>query len=278
MTTSQTAKAFEIIKNKIQNFTPKIGLILGSGLHVLAEQLEETITIPYKDVPGFSECSVQGHKGLLLLGRLNGVPIACLQGRAHYYEGHTNAAIQVPIRTLKLLGCETLLLTNAAASLRENVQPGNLVLINDHINFQFHNPLVGINDDTFGPRFPSMQNAYDEKLRQLILETASSLDIKIYEGVYLATIGPSYETPAEIRAFRLLGADVVGMSTVPEVIIARHCGLKVACISSITNMGCGMSQEPLTHEGVLKVANQVASNLARLIYEFLPKIQENDGR
>lgn len=202
-----------------------------------------------------------------------GTPVACLQGRAHYYEGKSHAAIRDPIRTLKLLGCETLILTNAAASLRKEVIPGSIVCITDHINFQGQNPLLGPNDESFGPRFPSLQHAYDEFLINLTQETAADLNLKIYDGIYLATLGPCYETPAEIRAFKILGADVVGMSTVSEVIVARHCNMKVLTLSTITNMACGMTDEYLTHEAVLEVAKGVASDLSNLLLHILPKIK-----
>jgi xanthosine phosphorylase len=264
--------AFDYIKKLSKDFNPKIALVLGSGLSGLAERLEQPIIIPYADIPGFKACSVAGHKGALMLGYLAGVPIVCLQGRAHYYEGSEHHAISTPIRTLKLLGCETLILTNAAASLRTEVQPGSLVVINDHINFQFQNPLTGPNDDDFGPRFPSLQGAYDEELIKITLNTAQDLGIKLATGVYFATLGPTYETPAEIRAFKMLGGDVVGMSTVPEVIVARHCGLRVLTVSTITNMAVGMSDEFLTHESVLKVALLAANDLSSLLISIIQKL------
>jgi xanthosine phosphorylase len=263
--TPNPQEAYEYIQQKSNGFKPTIGLVLGSGLNNLAEQLEEPITIPYREIPGFLECNVAGHQGTLLLGTLGGVKVACLQGRSHYYEGKPHEAMLVPIRTLKLLGCENLILTNAAASLRTEVQPGSLVVITDHINFQFQNPLVGPNDDSFGPRFPSLQQTYDKDLISIASEEAQKLNLKLWTGVYLATLGPSYETPAEIRAYKILGADVVGMSTVPEAIIASHCGMKVLAISTITNMACGMSDEFLTHEAVLQVAKKVATDLSRLL-------------
>lgn len=269
--TAQDATNF--IKNRVgDEVAPKIGIVLGSGLNLLAEQLKETLSIPYGEIPGFSECGVAGHQGSLIFGTLADVPVACLQGRAHYYEGKTPASIQIPIRTLKLLGCESLILTNAAASLRPEVLPGSLVLIEDHINFQFQNPLVGPNDDSIGPRFPSLQNAYDQELITLAKKVATEINVKMTSGIYLATLGPSYETPAEINAFKILGADMVGMSTVPEVIIARHCNLRVLAISSITNMACGMSDEPLTHAGVLNVAKLAASDLSVLLRQLVPRI------
>lgn len=264
---------FEFLKKKIGNFKPQLGIILGSGLSNFASLIQDPLTIPYHDIPGFSECRVAGHQGTLLFGTLEGQPVACLQGRGHYYEGKTSTALQTPIRILKLLGCETLILTNAAASLRKEVRPGSLVIIDDHINFQSQNPLVGPNDDFFGPRFPSMQNAYDKELIALTLKSAKELNINVTTGVYLATLGPSYETPAEIRAFKIMGADVVGMSTVPEVILARHSGMKVLAISTITNMACGMSDEFLTHEGVLKVAKMAADDLSQLICSIVRELK-----
>lgn len=266
--------AANYIKEQIADFKPTVGLVLGSGLNKLAQQLEQAITIPYSKIPGFSECGVAGHEGALLLGTLGGAKVACLQGRSHYYEGKPSSAISIPIRTLKLLGCETLILTNAAASLRKEVLPGNLVVISDHINFQFQNPLVGPNDDAFGPRFPSLQNAYDQELINITFTAAKELNLELTTGVYLAALGPCYETPAEIRAFKMMGADVVGMSTVPEVIIGRHCNMKVLAISTVSNMACGMGDEFLTHESVLKVAKLVADDLTKLLTTVLKKISQ----
>jgi xanthosine phosphorylase len=264
--------AVNSIQEKAPSFIPTIGIVLGSGLNVLAELLEGAISLPYGEIPGFTECSVAGHNGNLLLGKLNGVNVICLQGRVHCYEGKNHNAIKIPIRTLKLLGCHTIVLTNAAASLRTEVAPGNLAIISDHINFQFQNPLVGPNEDAFGPRFPSLQNAYDNNLIDLALQVAADLGIPLATGVYLATLGPSYETPAEIRAFKIMGADLVGMSVVPEVIIARHSHMKVLAISSITNMACGLSNELLTHEDVLRVAKIAAIDLSRLLFTLIPKL------
>lgn len=261
--------ASDFIRSKAKGFNPKIGIILGSGSDFFADQLKNTVTIPFSEIPGFYNCGVKGHSGKLVLGTLNEVSVACLQGRGHFYEGHRASDLQLPVRALKLLGCEVMILTNAAASLREEVTPGDLVIINDHINFQFQNPLVGPNDIEFGVRFPSLQQAYDENLIQLALASAAKLLIPISTGVYLATLGPSYETPAEIRAFKLLGADLVGMSTVPEVIIARHCGLRVLAVSIISNMGCGMSSEILSHESVLKMASTAGQRLSLLLTEIL---------
>lgn len=267
-----SVNAYNYLKTRIPDFHPKIALVLGSGLNDFANQLDEAIVIPYGDIPGFQKCSVPGHKGALLFGMLNGVPVACMQGRAHYYEGYPHSAIFTPIRALKQLGVEHLILTNAAASLMPEVQPGRLVLINDHINFTGQNPLLGANDDAFGPRFPSMQRAYDPDLVELTLQAGLDLNIQLSTGVYLAVLGPSYETPAEIRAFKILGADLVGMSTVAEVIVARHCNMRVLAISTVTNMASGMSDEFLTHESVLQVGRMAADDLARLLKVVVKQI------
>lgn len=262
----------EVIKKRCPDITPKFGLILGSGLGELAEKIENPVDIPYSDLQGFGDCSVAGHTGVLTIGTMSGVPVVCMRGRSHYYEGNDNIAMQTPIYTLKSIGCETLIITNAAASLRPEVKPGSLSIINDHINFSFRNPLVGPNNSDYGPRFPGMENAYDHDLRLQLKEIANELKITLPEGVYLGVLGPSYETPAEIRAFKILGADLVGMSTVPEVIVASHCGLRVAAISSITNMACGMSDEKLNHENVLIVAKNAASNLIKLLTRYMENV------
>jgi len=259
---SQPAK---IIQNRTPGFTPKIGLVLGSGLGSLADQLENAISIPYAELPGFPVSTVAGHAGRLVLGMLGGVPVACCQGRVHGYEGTSGLGFKHFIRTLKEIGCETLLLTNASGSLRTDVGPGELMLINDHINFQPGNPLIGPNDEDFGPRFFPMDDAYDIHIRERFHTVAKKLNIKLAEGVYISVTGPGFETPAEIRAFRILGADAVGMSTVPEVLVARHCGLRVAAVAAITNFATGMSDEKITHEGTLHFGKLAATNLARLI-------------
>lgn len=268
--------AATIIQQQIPAFKPTLGLILGSGLAGFADKIEQTTIIPYRDLPGFSQCSVEGHPGELHLGWLKGIPVACFKGRAHYYEGNSNEVLRTMIRTLKNLGVETLLITNAAGSLRSDIKPGELMLISDHINFQFNNPLVGPNDSTFGPRFIGMEDAYDPSLRQQFLTIAKQLNIKLAEGVYLGVLGPSFETPAEIRAFRILGADAVGMSTVAEVILAAHCGMKVAAISAITNMGAGLSEEKLTHEGTLKTAAQATHQLSDLLLTFIERMERHE--
>jgi xanthosine phosphorylase len=261
------AAAAEIAR-RARGLEPKLGLILGSGLGVLADAAEDATEIGYADLPGFPEPGVAGHGGRLVLGRLGGLPVAFLQGRKHIYEGGDPGAMRAPVRALRHLGAEALLVTNAAGSLRVESPPGSLMAIADHINMLGVNPLTGVNDDGVGPRFPSLQDAYDPALREQLQRCAGALGIELPEGVYLAAHGPSFETPAEIRAFRTLGADAVGMSTVPEVILARHCGLRVAAVSAITNLAEGMGGEALSHEQTLKYAAAAAGDLARLVAAF----------
>jgi xanthosine phosphorylase len=260
--------AADVIAERAPGFAPRLGIILGSGLGGLADAVEDAVPIPYGELPGFPEPGVAGHGGRLVLGRLGGLEVAMLQGRRHVYEGGDPGAMRVPVRTLKRLGAAALLATNAAGSLRRESPPGSLMLIADHINMLGVNPLMGPNDDDVGPRFPSLEEAYDPALRDVLRSAARRLGIALPEGVYLATHGPSFETPAEIRAFRTLGADAVGMSTVPEVILARHCGLRVAAVSAITNLAEGMSGEKLSHEHTLANADAAAADLARLITAF----------
>jgi xanthosine phosphorylase len=267
-------KSAEIIQQKVSDFVPKVGIVLGSGLGPLAARIENSTSIPYKDLPGFPISKVVGHAGALVLGNLGGVPVACLQGRVHLYEGTPPDHLKMIIRILKHLGCHTLVTTNAVGSLREEVVPGELVAISDHINFQGTNPLIGPNDEDFGPRFFAMDDAYDKKLRQKLHETADELGIAWHEGVYCAAMGPCFETPAEINAFRILGADTVGMSIVPEVLVARHCGLKVVAISAITNLAAGLSKVQLSHDQTLRGAKLAEEKLCKLIEAFLSKITE----
>ena len=267
---SQQARAARAIRARCPDFKPKIGIILGSGLGRLADRLRNTIEIPYEELPDFgSSTTVEGHEGKLILGYLHDVPVVCLKGRRHFYEGITNPMVQILVRTLKLLGCEILLATNAAGSLDVEAGPGSLMLITDHINFSFHNSLVGHNDDEFGPRFISMNDAYDPALRTKMLAAAQQLDIPLHQGVYIGVLGPSFETPAEIRAFKMWGASAVGMSTVNEVIVARHCGLRVVVISAITNLAAGMAAEAPSHEETLEFADKASGSLIRLVERFV---------
>ena len=257
---------------------PRAGLILGSGLGAAAARIAADATIPYGDVPGFPRSATPGHAGELVIGRLAGVPVACLRGRVHAYEGQPADAMAAPIRALKLLGAEILIATNAAGSLRAEIGPGAMMLVADHINMQAGNPLTGPNDDRFGPRFPSMRDAYDPVLRQRLRRAAARLGFDLPEGVYLAFTGPSFETPAEVRAARILGADAVGMSTAPEVILARHCGLRVAALSIIANLAEGLGDgETPTHEETLRRAGASAARLGDLLEAFLAGLDGSDG-
>jgi xanthosine phosphorylase len=251
---------------------PRVGIVLGSGLGAVADAVRDARTIDYRDLPGFPRPTVEGHAGRAVVGDLAGVVVAVLQGRRHLYEGPPHEPIRTPIRALRAAGADTLILTNAAGSLRREVGPGTLMAISDHINLTGQNPLAGPNDDALGPRFPSLRDAYDPELRATLHATADELGIPLADGVYLAVTGPSFETPAEIRAFRTLGADAVGMSTVPETILARHAGLRVAAISTITNLAEGMSAEPLSHEQTLRDAQRAAGDLSRLVEAFVGRL------
>jgi xanthosine phosphorylase len=269
-------ETMDLIRKYAPNFFPKIGIILGSGLGSIADQLTNSITIPYQAIPGLHSGEVSGHASLLVLGYLNDVPVVCLKGRLHLYEGATYSSIRTLVRIVKQLGAETLIVTCAAGSLREDVGPGEVMMLNDHINFQPGNPLLGPNDESIGARFVSMENAYDEGLRDVMTGIAARLDISVPEGVYLSVLGPTFETPAEIRAFRTMGADAVGMSVVSEVIIARHCGLRVLGLAAITNLAVGLSLEKVTHEGTLQYGELTARKLIKLIPEFV-KIIGNES-
>jgi inosine/guanosine/xanthosine phosphorylase family protein len=247
----------------------EVGLVLGSGLGALAEDVVDAVAVPYGELPGFPVGSVAGHAGRLVLGSLAGARVAVLQGRAHLYEGIAPALIREPIRALRALGARTVVLTNAAGSLRPEVGPGRLMAIADHINLTGANPLIGPNDDDVGPRFPSLRDAYDPALRAVLHAAARRAGLRLAEGVYLAVAGPTFETPAEIRAFRTLGADAVGMSTVPETIVARHAGLRVVAVSVITNLAEGLADDVLSHEQTLTTAAAAADDLRVLVHAFL---------
>jgi xanthosine phosphorylase len=267
--TEHAHAAAALVTGRAAGFTPEFGLVLGSGLAPVAAAIENAVRISYAELPGFGTATVAGHASELLLGRLGGHAVACLSGRSHVYEGASRDAIATPIRTLALLGVRTVLLTNASGSLRPEVGPGSLVALTDHINLLGLNPLTGPNDERFGPRFPALGEAYDRKLRAGLHAAATAVGTPLHEGVYLATPGPSFETPAEIRAFRTLGADLVGMSTVPEVIVARHAGLRVAAVSVVTNLAEGLAHDPISHEQTLKAGERGAAALGPLIERWL---------
>jgi len=272
MSSNTPFEAADVIRARKPGFEPRVAMILGSGLGVLAEQMLDAVSISYADLPGFPISTVHGHAGELVLGTLAGVPVVCMKGRGHFYEGYGAHVMTSAVRTFKLLGCEMLLVTNAAGSLRPEVDAGSVVVLTDHISLLPGSPMAGPNDDRFGPRFFSMANAYDADLRALVKETAAAKNITLAEGVYLAAPGPNFETAAEIRAFKTLGADVVGMSVVPEVISARHCGLKVVGVSAITNLAEGLSPFPLSHEQTLKYAAIASKDLVALIHSFVERL------
>ena len=269
------AKAAAVVRERLPSpdFAPRIGIILGSGMSDVAKAIENPVSIPYGDIPHFQVSTVHGHAGNVVLGTLRSVPVACLQGRVHFYEGGAASKVMVPINTLRALGCRVLLATAAVGSLVETVGPGSVVVVNDHINFQGMNPLVGPNDDSIGPRFPSMQDAYDPELRERLHSAAARESLpKMTEGVYLSTLGPSFETPAEIRAFKVMGADVVGMSLVAEIIAARHCGMRCAALSIVVNLASGMSKVEITHDETLHYTAQVADRVAKLTLAFVEDV------
>jgi xanthosine phosphorylase len=265
--------AAKFVRDKLGSRRPQIAIVLGSGLGPLADRVENAVSIPYGEIPGFHVSSVAGHAGRLVVGQFAGVEIACLQGRVHMYEGVEPASVKQPIRMLKALGIERLVLTNAAGSFHRSSDEGSLVLLSDHIAWANSNPLVGPNDDEWGPRFFSVADAYDPAMRGVLRREAERLGIALPEGVYAWYLGPNFETPAEIRALRGLGADLVGMSTVPEVLVARHCGLRVVAISAVTNLAAGMRQgQHLSHEHTQKIATQCGERLGRLIEASLASL------
>jgi len=251
---------------------PTIGLVLGSGLGVLADEIENPVIIPYHEIPGFTVSTVVGHKGQLVIGKLQGKQVVAMQGRFHFYEGHGLDAVVFPIRVMKLLGVETMIVTNAAGGINESYNPGDLMLISDHLNLTFRNPLIGANDDKMGARFPDMSEAYSKQLRQVAKAVAAEQGIELREGVYAGLLGPSYETPAEIRMLRTLGGDAVGMSTVPEVIVARHMKVNVLGISCISNMAAGILEQPLSHDEVMETTEKVKTQFLALVNGIVAKL------
>ncbi|SEF82834.1 purine-nucleoside phosphorylase [Caloramator fervidus] len=257
-------EAAEFIKARIP-FIPDVAIILGSGLGILADEVEEKIEIPYSEIPHFPVSTVQGHAGKFIFGKLEDKNVLLMNGRFHFYEGYSMKEVTLPIRVFKMLGVKKLIVTNAAGGVNTNFKPGDLMIIKDHINFSMANPLIGRNIDEFGPRFPDMSNAYDKELVELAKKVAQKVEVPVVEGVYFMLTGPNYETPAEIRAIRKLGGDAVGMSTVPEVIVANHCGIKVLGISCITNMAAGILDQPLNHEEVIETSMKVREKFIRLV-------------
>jgi purine-nucleoside phosphorylase len=262
-----------------------IAVVLGSGLGAFADQLTKTVKVPYGEIPGFARSTVEGHAGQLVLGELDGKKLAVQQGRFHYYEGYEMDRVTLPVRTFGLMGIKNLILTNAAGSLNTDMPPGSLMLISDHLNCLGVNPLRGANDNRFGPRFPDMSEVYDRELQQIAHDNAEAIAKErfdkgvdteptdfLHRGIYCALSGPTYETPAEIRMYRILGADAVGMSTVPEAIAARHQGMRVLGISCITNFGAGMSEEPINHDEVMETGQRVAEVFGELLKRTIRQI------
>lgn len=251
---------------------PRIAIVLGSGLGGFADDFEDAVGIPYEDIPGFVRSTAQGHAGRLVIGKIDGIPVLAMQGRVHYYEGYSLEEVTFPIRTFGLLGIKTLALTNAAGGINVQLTQGALMVISDHVNLMGVNPLRGPNDERFGPRFPDMSAVYAAELQELVIDEAKAIGVEVRRGIYCALSGPSYETPAEIHLLRNLGADAVGMSTVPEAIVARHMGLEVLGISCITNMAAGISDEPINHEEVMATGDRVRETFTELLRRVISAI------
>lgn len=254
------------------NIIPEIGLILGSGLGILAELIEDAVAIPYEDIPHFPVSTVEGHVGELLIGTIQGRPVVMMKGRFHMYEGYGPEVTAFPVRVMKAIGVQKMLVTNAAGGVNTSYTPGDLMIISDHLNLTGRNPLIGPNHSDFGVRFPDMSEAYSHRLRKLAKETADKQGFAMKEGVYAGLLGPNYETPAEIVMLRTLGADAVGMSTVAEVIIARHAGMEVLGISCITNMAAGILEQPLSHDEVMETAEMVKEKFLNLVMSLIPQM------
>lgn len=257
---------------------PRIALVLGSGLGAFADSLADAVRVPYAEIPAFPRSTAIGHAGQLVIGNADGVPVAAMQGRVHLYEGYSAQEVAFPIRVFGRMGIRAALLTNAAGGINLSYSQGALVLIRDHINLQGANPLVGSNDDHFGVRFPDMTQAYARDYREMARQEAAKLGITLHDGVYAALLGPSYETPAEIEYLRRIGADLVGMSTVSEVIAARHMGIKVLAISCVTNMAAGILDQPLSHAEVMETGERVKTTFESLVRAILPRIDADVSR
>jgi purine-nucleoside phosphorylase len=273
MPMTKILEASRYIQSKLQ-MKPRIGIVLGSGLGIYIKDIQDKTVIPYDEIPHFKRTSVEGHSGALILGTVRGVPVAALQGRLHAYEGYDLQDIVLPVRTLAQLGIEYLFITNASGGINSNFHPGDLVAISDHINLSGRNPLVGPNLAELGPRFPDMGNAYDKDLRILLHQVAGRAGVGLKDGVYCSVLGPTYETPAEIRMLRILGADLVGMSTVHEVIAANHIGLKIAGVACVTNYAAGIKEEKLSHADVKVVAEKAMIGFATVLTETINELKK----
>ena len=277
----QVNEAAESLRKRLGGIAPKICIVLGSGLGAVADAVADPVVVPYAEIPHFPQSTVVGHSGRIVAGLLGGVPVVVMQGRVHFYEGYTPQQVTFPMRVLGALGLRAVVLTNAAGGIKDGYKLGQLVALADHINFMGFNPLNGPNEQRFGfqpgagLRFFDMTEAYSKQLRSLAREAAEAEGFPLEEGVYLAVPGPSFETPAEIRAFRTLGATLVGMSTVPETMVARHMGIEVLGISCVTNLAAGLGATPLSHEEVFETGRQVEHRLARLLERLIPRIAES---
>jgi len=268
---SRAEKAAQTIRARTRE-QARIALVLGSGLGAFADEFEDSVKIPYQQIPGFVTSTAQGHAGSLVIGKVGAVPIIAMQGRVHYYEGYSLEEVTFPIRTFKLLGIKTLILTNASGGVDVELSQGALMVISDHLNFMGVNPLRGPNDERFGPRFPDMSEVYSRELQELVVEESRALGITARRGIYAALAGPSYETPAEIHMLRAFGADAVGMSTVPEAIVARHMSMNVLGISCITNMAAGIGEHPINHEEVMETGQRVRETFTQLLRRVIAKV------
>jgi len=270
-------KSAKIFLDKTGNIKPDIAVILGSGLNDFFEEKNIINSIPYKDLPDFPQPTVKGHVGELVLGKINHQKVVCMRGRSHIYEGHDPKSLAKPIRTLKDIGCKLLIVTNAAGSLKEDMPAGSLMVIHDHINWSGFNPLIGANDENYGPRFQDMSDGYHKFYRDQLMKVAKKINQQVFEGVYCMFSGPHFETPAEIKALKILGGSAVGMSTVPEVLVANHCSLPVIAISVITNLAAGMNKTKLSHQETLENSAFVEKNIFNLIKNFIQTIQFDDS-
>jgi purine-nucleoside phosphorylase len=268
----RASEAARYILSKAQNRNPRVAVVLGSGLGGVADAVEDGVEIPYADIPHFVSSTVEGHAGKLIVGSCGGIDVVLMKGRVHFYEGYSMEEVTMPIRVFSLMGVRSLILTNAAGGTSPHLGPGALMALTDHINLMGENPLQGENDDRFGPRFPDMTSVYTPAYLEAAHAVARELRIVLFEGVYMAVRGPSYETPAEIRMMRKLGADAVGMSTVPEATVARHCGMQVLAISCITNVAAGLATTEINHSEVMEVGARAGKQLSELIVRVIPRL------
>src|SRR6267378_6696052 len=264
-------QAARIIRARISH-EPRIAVVLGSGLGDFADEFQNAVAIPYAEIPGFPTSTAQGHAGSLVVGKVEGVPVLAMQGRVHYYEGYSLEEVTFPVRTFKLLGINKLVLTNAAGGVDVQLSQGALMVISDHLNLMGVNPLRGPNDERFGPRFPDMSEVYSRDLQERVVEEARGMGVMIRRGIYAALAGPSYETPAEIHMLRAFGADAVGMSTVPEAIVARHMGINVLGISCVTNMAAGITENPINHAEVMETGERVRATFTQLLRRIIARV------